>query len=299
MSLRVVLIGCVESSRVALQSLLGMPADLVQVAGVITRRRSDFNADFTDLSPLTRDRDVPLLYAEDSPSDEQQAEWLRVIRPDVVFCIGWSHLLGERVMHVAPRGVIGFHPAALPANRGRHPLIWALVLGLHETASSFFMIEAEADSGALLSQQPVPIADDDDAASLYAKVVALIPRQLHDVVEGLANGTLQPRIQDAAQANHWRRRTAKDGLIDWRMSAGSIVNLVRALTRPYPGAEFFHGDASVKLWKCAAVDHAPENIEPGKVLKVNGHEITVKCGAGAVRLVEHELSLMPAPGDYL
>jgi len=39
---------------------------------------------------------------------------------------------------IAPLGVVGFHPAALPANRGRHPLIWALFLGLKKTASTFF-----------------------------------------------------------------------------------------------------------------------------------------------------------------
>ena len=299
MSLRVALIGCVESSRVALQSLLDMPADLVHVVGVVTRRHSTFNADFTDIAPLACHRDIPLLYAEDAPTDPQQAEWLQTVRPDVIFCIGWSHLLGERVMKSAPRGVVGFHPAALPANRGRHPLIWALALGLHETASSFFMIEAAADSGALLSQLPIAITNDDDAASLYAKVMDVVPGQLRDIVTGLADGTLKPQGQDASQANHWRKRTAKDGLIDWRMSTGSIVNLVRALARPYPGAEFVCEGVPVKLWKCVAIDDVPMNIEPGKVLRTDGREVTVKCGMGAVRLVEHELPKIPEPGAYL
>jgi methionyl-tRNA formyltransferase len=299
MSLRVAFIGCVESSRVALRSLLDMPTDLAQVVGVVTRRHSNFNADFTDISPLLSGRDVPLLHVEDAPSDAQQADWLRSVRPDLVFCIGWSHLLGNQVMQVAPHGVIGFHPAALPANRGRHPLIWALVLGLHETASSFFMIESEADSGALLSQVPIDIADDDDAATLYAKVLAVIPSQMHDIVRGLADGTLRPRVQDASQANHWRKRSAKDGMVDWRMGADSIFNLVRALARPYPGAEFVHDGASVKLWRCTPIDGGPANIEPGKVLGVAGREVTVKCGVGAVRLVEHEMQRIPEQGEYL
>ena len=49
--------------------------------------------------------------------------------------------------------VIGFHLAAMPANRGRHPIIWALVLGLQETASTFFFMDEGADSGDIISQE--------------------------------------------------------------------------------------------------------------------------------------------------
>ena len=68
-------------------------------------------------------------------------------------------------------GVIGYHPAALPKNRGRHPLIWALVLGLKKTASSFFIMDERADSGDVISQEEIIINDDDDASSLYAKMI--------------------------------------------------------------------------------------------------------------------------------
>jgi methionyl-tRNA formyltransferase len=63
------------------------------------------------------------------------------------FCLGWSNLLKAEILKAAPLGVIGFHPAALPANRGRHPLIWALGLGLDETATTFFFMDKGADRG--------------------------------------------------------------------------------------------------------------------------------------------------------
>jgi methionyl-tRNA formyltransferase len=67
-------------------------------------------------------------------------------------------------------GVVGLHPAALPANTRRHPLIWALVLGLQDTAWTFFFMDAEADSGNILSQRNIPIDDDDYARILYNKI---------------------------------------------------------------------------------------------------------------------------------
>jgi methionyl-tRNA formyltransferase len=297
--LRLAFIGCVSSSRAALQALVNLPTDLAQVTGLVTRRASAFNADFENLLPIAQQHGIATLLVEDAPSDEQQAAWLRDTQPDLVFCVGWSRLLGERVLSVPPLGVVGFHPAALPANRGRHPLIWALALGLQETASSFFLMQADADSGPLLSQQPITIAPDDNATTLYAKVMGVFPQQINDIVRGLADGSLQSQPQDHTRANHWRKRGAIDGQIDWRMSADSIHNLVRALTRPYPGAHFLHAGLPVKLWQCEPVDAGTPNIEPGKVLAVDGQRITIKCGTAAVCLVEHELSALPRPGDYL
>ena len=76
----------------------------------------------------------------------------------------------EKILSKSPIGVIGFHPAALPANRGRHPIIWSLALGLKSTASTFFFMDKNVDSGDILSQASIKISDSDDARSLYDKV---------------------------------------------------------------------------------------------------------------------------------
>jgi methionyl-tRNA formyltransferase len=231
--------------------------------------------------------------------DAAQADWLRQFNPDVIFCIGWSRLLGDLVLKAAPHGVIGFHPAALPANRGRHPLIWALALGLPETASTFFLMDSSADSGPLLSQLTIQIDREDDAASLYAKVLALLPSQVETIVRGLSDGSLVPEPQDASRATSWRKRSAADGRIDWRMEPYAVRNLVRALARPYPGAHFIHQAHEIKVWRCSELIEGSPNDEPGKVLRVEGRNITVRCGLGAVRLIDHELFTLPTVGDYL
>ena len=82
-----------------------------------------------------------------------------------------SRLLKEEILSIAPFGVVGFHATALPANRGRHPIIWALVLGLSETASTFFFMDEGADSGDILSQYKLSISENDNAESLYKKVI--------------------------------------------------------------------------------------------------------------------------------
>jgi methionyl-tRNA formyltransferase len=298
MPLKIAFIGCVSSSRVVLQTLLSLPLSLCEVVCIMTMRSNRLNSDHVDLGDLAR-ASISLLYVDDVDGDTAQADWLMQSKPDLIFCVGWSRLLGNNVLQVAPRGVVGFHPSALPANRGRHPLVWALALGLPETASTFFLMDSGADSGPLLSQLPIKIECEDDAASLYAKVLALLPRQVETIVRGLKDGSLIPQPQDVSRATYWRKRTAADGRIDWRMEPHAVRNLVRALAHPYPGAHFTHQGREVKVWKCIELIAGRLNDEPGKVLAVDDRSITVRCGRGAVRLIDHELSTLPAVGDYL
>lgn len=294
-------IGCVQSSEVAVKALLSRPE--IAVSGVLTLRASKFNADFVKIAGIATDAGVPVHYAEET--DEQAlANLMRDNGAEIVFTIGWSRLLSEESLHIPRHGVVGFHPAALPQNRGRHPLIWALALGLEQTSSTLFVMDEGADSGPILSQEMVAITPQDDAQSLYDKVLALLPGQIDSIVDQLVIGDMGAVPQDSAQATTWRKRSALDGLIDWRMSAWAVYNLTRALTHPYIGAEFRHGDRLVKLWRCEIVPGAvPRNAEPGKVLDVGARGPVIKTGmgadGGAVRLLDTGDCLEFHKGDYL
>jgi len=292
--MRAVFIGTVEFSATLLEVLLEHPD--TELVGLITRERSTANADHQDLTPLVRDAGCPVFTGDDI---EAMTDWIRARRPDVVFCLGWSRLLPATLLAIPPMGVIGYHPAALPENRGRHPIIWTLALGLSQTASTFFLMDEGADSGDILSQEVVPVADDDDAASLYRRLCEVARKQLVTLIHDLAGKTLCRIPQDHTQASYWRKRTPKDGRIDWRMPAKGIYNLVRALTRPYPGAHFEYEDRDVKVWRARLVHHDQPDIEPGKILATDGGRMTVKCGVAAIDLLEHELRVPPGEGEYL
>lgn len=294
--MKVVFIGCVQMSRDFLEICLKNPK--MEVVGVITRTDSKFNADFTSLEPLAVKYDVPCL-ALNSNDSTKIYEFTSRCRPDMIFCCGWSFLLDQVLLDLPPKGVLGFHPTALPMNRGRHPLIWALALGLKETASTFFLMDSGADSGPILSQKKVKISNTDDAFTLYKKVTKIGASQLKRIIPKLANNSIKPKIQNHAKANSWRKRSPQDGTIDWRMSAQGIYNLVRALTHPYPGAHCEIDGKEYKIWKTKVVsDQKHKNIEPGKILATTKKTLTVKCGDGALLLLDHELGPIKK-GTYL
>jgi len=298
--MRVVFFGCVQFSFSVLSHLFSLKNADLEIVGVVTRESSPINADFVSLVPLAEENNIPYFLARGNDQSEI-LDWLIRLSPDLVYCFGWSYLLKDSILRLPQLGVVGYHPAALPQNRGRHPIIWALVLGLQETASTFFFMDTGTDSGDILSQQFVPILTSDNAFTLYKKLTETACKQISEFTPQLINGNFKRVAQDHSKANYWRKRNNADGKIDWRMSARCIHDLVRALTRPYVGAHFLYKGKEFKVWQTELIGDRAEmvNIEPGKILNVDEHGITIKCGEGLLQLIEHDCTLPLRVGDYL
>ncbi|MFN0290517.1 methionyl-tRNA formyltransferase [Pedobacter helvus] len=292
--MKIFFIGTVKFSFDALNALIRSGSEVV---GVATREDTAMNSDYKDLRPLCDQFNLPYKIVNDI-NHPNNISFIKQTNPDVIYCFGWSNLLKTELLTLAPKGVVGFHPAHIPHNKGRHPIIWALCLGLKTTASSFFFMDEGADTGDILSQEIVPITEDDDAASLYDKLTNIAIEQILDFTISLAKGT-NNRIRQLGTGNTWRKRGRRDGEIDFRMPSKNIFNLVRALAKPYIGAHLVYNNQEVKVWKTEMSNLGQANDEPGKVLDRNDHSFTVKTGDGAITILEHELENIPRIGNYI
>ena len=293
--MKIVFIGAVTFSEKILEKLIVLKANIV---GVCTLEKSPFNADHIDLTQLCIKHNIQVRYTTNINSDEN-ISWIKTLAPDVIFCFGWSRLLKTDLLNLAPLGVLGYHPTALPANRGRHPLIWALILGLNETASTFFFMDDGADSGDIVSQYPIKISENDNAGTLYKRITEAALKQIDGFLPKLQSGDCKRIKQDHSKSNTWRKRDENDGNIDWRMSAITIHNLVRGLTKPYIGAHIKYKDEIIKVWETKVIRGGEENIEPGKVISVDVKGVVVKAGENAIRLIKTEPVLDIRQGSYL
>lgn len=297
--MKILFMGCVQFSYKALIHLLTLDHPKLEVVGVVTRKDSAINSDFQSLEPIAIKNNIPYFIAQKNDQGSME-KWIKKLDVDVIYCFGWSYLLKKEILDIPELGVIGYHPAALPKNRGRHPIIWALALGLDKTASTFFSMDAGADSGDILSQKEITIGNEDNAKKLYGKLTQIAIEQITEFTNELLMGKYKRVPQDHSKANYWRKRSKKDGEIDWRMSSSSIYNLVRALAYPYPGAHCVVEGKEIKVWKVQVANvKRVDNYEPGKVLLSDESQIIVKCGEGAIILVEHEFNLIPKEGSYL
>jgi methionyl-tRNA formyltransferase len=296
--MKIVFIGSVLFSATALEKLISIGA---KVVGVITKKESKVNSDFFDLSAIALKNNIPFNYTSNINSSDT-FQWVKEKNPDVLFCFGWSNLIKADILSIAKYGVIGFHPSLLPNNRGRHPLIWAKVLGLRKSGSTFFFMDEGADTGDILSQREFDINFDDDASSLYQKMTDNAMLQIEEFHSKLVDGTFNKIPQNKIEGNQWRKRGVKDGLIDFRMSTFAICNLVRALSKPYVGAHIEYNQNLISVWDVFPEEHNEieiENFEPGKILKIQEKMLLVKTGDSSIWLKEHEFIELPIVGDYI
>lgn len=219
-------------------------------------------------------------------NDPECVAAVRRLAPDTLWVVGWSQLLRDEVLAIAPGGTFGMHPTLLPRHRGRAPIPWAILTGLARTGVTLFEIpDATADSGAVVGQAVVSIASDETATTLYEKCARAHVDLVREYFPQIAAGTA-PRIpQDPRRASHWPKRTPADGLIDWETRAVHLDLWVRAQTRPYPGAFSWLDDRRVVVW-AARPEPAASPAPAGTVLAHRPDGVLVAAGDGALLVSE-------------
>jgi methionyl-tRNA formyltransferase len=191
-------------------------------------------------------------------NDEDAIKAIKDRGIDWLFIIGWSQIAGQEVLDAPKRGVLGIHPTLLPEGRGRAPIPNAILKGLTQTGVTLFKLDAGVDTGEILAQEILPIADDETATTLYKRVNEAHKTIIHNVWPALVNDTLELRKQDESKATIWEGRTPADGRITFGMTVEEVDRLVRAATRPYPGAFVKRADNSIlRIWsgRISDIDH--------------------------------------------
>lgn len=175
---------------------------------------------------------------------------------DWLFIIGWSQIADARVIGAPRMGVLGIHPTLLPIGRGRAAIPWAILKELDKTGVTMFKLDEGVDTGPLLAQLEIPLTEDTDAGALYRMVDSAHIRLIKDVYPNLVAKKVVLREQNNSLATVWPGRTPDDGQINLGGSVYNAERMVRAVTRPYPGA--FYRDSSgrkIIIW-AAKISHS-------------------------------------------
>lgn len=295
----VVFIGTTMSSLVLLECLVTQG---LRPNYCLTLNSPTVNADYADLGQFCTTNAIEVVPV-DGDVKLNVSRALRAIRPDVLFCFGWSYLLSQADLDCCGSSY-GFHPSLLPKYGGRHPIIWAMVLGLEHTGVSFFKLTEKADAGALVAQRSLKIDQAWYAQELYDELMILALDALTELINQIKTASVVEICPKYANTGFcMRKRSLKDGIIDWRMNARDIVNLVRGLSQPYPCAEFFCQNLRYKVLRAELAETDLDDVrEPGFVIGEDAFGILIQCGGGSViRLTKIEpcSRLHLVAGDYL
>ncbi len=282
----IVLAGSVNSSYRTLQALLRHRMNVVGVLDLSPLRSASVSG-YTRMDALALKCGVPFLEFEDINAP-RIVEAVRKWAPDIFFIVGLSQLAKDELLSIPHLGCVGFHPTRLPEGRGRAPVSWMTLEG-RSGAATFFQMNAGADAGPILVQEPFAVAATDYAADVTAKLEAAIDLALDRWLPRLKRGEWSPAPQAEDRATYYGKRNPEDGLIDWNWPAAKIHALVRATSRPYPGAFTFVDNRKCVVWRAEPEFHLPYRGVVGRIVLID--EVKgplVQAGDGLLWLTETE-----------
>lgn len=249
---------------------------------------SDGIADYQDLRPLAESLGVPVVhpatYAMKDDASRRQFEDMGI---DLLISAGWQRLFPEWFLETLSIGAFGMHGSAepLPRGRGRSPMNWSIIEGRDRFYTNLFKYDPGVDSGEIVGTQRFDITERDTIRSLRHKNTLSQIRLLLEHLPALLDGTAptHPQPQDVTPT-YYPKRTPEDGVIDWREPVERIDRLVRAVSRPYPGAYTTCDGTRINVWGGAPFDTSLrfDDATPGTVVGAfHDGTFAVKAGDGS------------------
>jgi len=236
---------------------------------------------FSSVAEWCAEQDLPVFVPEEV-NHPLWIERIREIKPDLIFSFYYRDLLSQELLDIPAMGAYNLHGSLLPRYRGRAPANWVLVKGEKETGVTLHQMTCRPDAGAIVAQLKVMIANDETALSLHNKLDQAAAHLLQDILPRFLTRQIPLTPQDENQASYFGRRTAADGQLFWQRPAQELDCLIRAVTRPYPGAFTYAGDRKLTIWQAIVLNENAHQA-PGTILALE--PLRIACGEGALEIV--------------
>lgn len=266
------------------------------------KRDPSEHIDYPSVENLARANHLPV-FVYDSSRKQELLKIIADLQPDYLFSIYWRFIFSQEMLALFKRGAFNFHGSLLPKFRGAHPTNWAILKGEKEIGYTLHYLDAGIDTGDIVFQEKFTVDPDESAQSVREKQDAIAIKMLVQLVEIINAGQPIPRRpQDHSLSTYFGKRSAEDGRIDWTQKARSIHNLIRALTRPYPGAFTFCKNKKLILWKTQVLSESACGKPAGEILAYEPNNLQIATGSGILQATDFSFEDAPnilQPGERL
>jgi len=297
-SKKVAVVGCNNNTR---DLILGLERHgfLVDHCITISPKKAEEQkvAGYTDLKLFLESKSIPYTVANKyGLNSEKDRKTLLELNLDMLFVNGWQRIIPDWFLESLSIGAFGMHGSSkpLPHGRGRSPINWSLIQGKDIFYTHFFQYKSGIDNGSVVDVQTFDISPFDTCLTLHLKntisMVRLCIKHLPDLIEGNVKKSPQPE----EGATYYPKRSEEDGIVYWEDPTKDIYNLIRAVTKPFPGAfSYLNNEISRKiyLWRAQPFDTKIKyfGAKPGEIVEVfyNGMFV-VKTGDSTLLVLESE-----------
>lgn len=240
---------------------------------------------------------LPITQPQTIKNNDEFRDSLTQLKPDAIIVVGYGRIIPRWMLDLPPLGNINLHASLLPKYRGAAPIQWAIANGEVATGVTTMKIDAGLDTGDILLQKEMTIAEEDTAETLAPKLAGVGAELMVETLRGLQAGSLAPRPQNHAQATLAPILKKEDGQIDFARPANEILNRLRGF-QPWPGAYTKFRGKKLQVWKARKTQ---DGLPPGEI-HVDGARFVVGCGKDtAMEMMEVQMEgkkRMPA-ADFI
>lgn len=214
-------------------------------------------------------------------------------QPDLFVVCDYGQILKPETLAIARLGGINLHASLLPKYRGAAPIQWAIAMGETITGNTTMLLEEGLDTGPILLQRAVIIRPEQTAVELYEELAAGGAPLVVETLEGLGDGTLEPRPQDHSRATLAPLLDREDGRMDFSaFTATQLKNRWRGF-QPWPGAFTTLNGKKLIVHRTEAADTPPPDVntpaECGQLV-TGDRRILVACAGNTwLELIELQL----------
>lgn len=216
------------------------------------------------------------VYQPERMRGEEPLALLRSLAPELTVVAAYGQILPQEILDVPTFGSVNVHASVLPKYRGAAPINRAILNGESETGVTIMYMAKKLDAGDIISVRKTPIAPDEDAESLFARLAELGAELLSETIPTIADGTAVRTPQNDEDATYASMLSRDMSPIDWNQSAQTVVNQVRALV-PWPCASMMLEGKTAKVWR-AEVSGATKDA--AGTLRASKRGIEAACGDG-------------------
>lgn len=307
--MRVVFFGTPTLAVSFLESLLALPlskgelegveSEMIEVVGVVCQpdepvgRKAILTAPPTKL--LAIEHSIPV-FQPTKLKDETFLASIDALHADVAVVIAYGRILPKTLLDRITHGFVNVHPSLLPKYRGPSPLQSAIVNGDDETGVTIMKLDEGMDTGPILAQTTIELAEDETTTTLTEKVIAIGAPLLIETLKGFVAGSIESRTQSKEGVSTCRLLTRDDGKIDWNESWKSIDQKVRGLT-PWPGTwsvwVIDGKEMVVKIFGVKIVDRS--SITNIGIPRFAENKLVIDCADATIEVIE----LQPAGGKRM
>ncbi len=221
--------------------------------------------------------------------DPEFVEELRGLNADLQVVVAFR-MLPEVVWSMPRFGTINAHASLLPKYRGAAPINWAVINGETETGVTTFLLKHEIDTGDIIDQVRIPIAESDNVEVVHDRLMALSGELVVKTVDSIIDGTFKTTPQDDIKdveptpAPKIFRDTCR---IDWNQSTKRIYDFVRGLS-PYPAAWTMLAGKSVKIYEVSKNTQNNQD-KPGTITSDGKTYLRVQTADGTLDILTLQL----------